>query len=124
LNCYKHLAGYNPRLKFSSWLYRIAHNESVNLIRKKSKYYVIDPTTIEITADPKDSVYNSDDLHKVLNQLNLKDRNILTLFYLQELSLKEISEVLKISLSAVKVRLKRARDKAKQIADITFPNNF
>jgi RNA polymerase sigma-70 factor (ECF subfamily) len=120
INCYRHLGGYNPRLKFSSWLYRIAHNESVSIIRKKSKYYTVDPTTIEISDSTEPAQYVVEDLERILIQLKEPERNILTLFYLQEQSINEISEILKISVSAVKVRLKRARDKAKSIANITL----
>ena len=116
LKVYVNLAGYNPSLKFSSWLYRIAHNESVNIISKKSKYQlkaldeVIDTLPSEINFDKPRKA----DLEKILSQLSVDDRNVLTLFYLQAKSLNEIGEILKMSDNSVAVKLSRARTRAKE----------
>lgn len=57
------------------------------------------------------------DLDNVLGQLKPDDKNILVLFYVQELSLEQIGEILKITTNNAKVRLFRARDKAKKLAE-------
>jgi len=115
MKCYQNLAGFNNSLKFSSWLYRIAHNEAVNLIRKKSKEYTFElKQTLEIANFDFDKPKKAD-LEKILTKLKTEDNNILNLFYFQEKSIKEIGEILKISDSNVKVKLNRARNKAKEI---------
>jgi len=115
LKAYISLASYNSSLKFSSWLYRIAHNEAVNLIRKNSQYYTADTAHLDIAQDFDFDKPNKIDLEKILAKLSEDYKNILTLFYLEELSLEEISEILKISTNAVAVRLNRARNKARQL---------
>jgi len=117
MKIYQNLASYNPKLQFSSWAYRIVHNESVNIIRKNSNFFSFDPLSSSLQFFPgKDDVNISKiDVEKTLNKLNHSDKNILTLFYLEELSIKEISEVLKTSTGSVKSRLSIARKKAKNL---------
>ncbi len=116
LKVFINLAGFNPSLKFSSWIYRIAHNEAVNLIKKKSKFYTVQMEKLETIPEEIDfEKPRKDDLEKILNRLNLDDKNLLTLFYLEERSLKEISEILKITENNVAVKLNRARNKAKKL---------
>ncbi len=115
VKCYINLAGYNPKLKFSSWLYRIAHNEAVNLIKKKSKQFTADLEKIEVAGDFDPDKPSREDLEKILAKLKLDDRNILALFYLEEKSIKEIAEILKTSEGSIKTRLNRARNRAKEI---------
>ena len=110
------LGVYNPSLKFSSWLYRIAHNESINCIKKNSKHYSFNPQTsdyLEIVNFDFEKL-KKEDLEKILSKLNPKDRNLLILFYFEERSLQEISEILKTTPGSVKTRLSQARKKAKQ----------
>lgn len=116
MKAFINLGSYNPSLKFSSWLYRIAHNESINCIKKNSKHYSFNPQTSDyleiINFDfekPK-----KEDLEKILNKLNPNDRNLLILFYFEQKSLQEISEILKTTAGSVKTRLNLARKKAKQ----------
>ena len=118
IKAYVNLNGYNPKLKFSSWLYRIAHNEAVNLIKKNSRSSTIDITDKEnsFSCELDFEQFNKDALEKVLTGLKLKDKDILTLFYLQERTIKELSEILKCSEGSVKTRLNRARNRAKIFA--------
>lgn len=117
LKAYQNLAGYNPRLKFSSWIYRITHNEAVSLIRKNSKFFSFDPFTSSISLIPgqKDVDISKIEVEKVLDQLSAKDKNLLVLFYLEQLSIKEIAEILKTTPNSVKSRLSQARKKAKKL---------
>lgn len=115
LKVYLNLGGYNPTLKFSSWLYRIAHNEAVNLIRKKSKYFIVDINTLGLSQDFNFEKSQTLDLEKILTALPADDRNVLVLFYLEDMSHREIAEILKTSENNVAVKLNRARKKAKKI---------
>lgn len=128
LNAYVNLVTYNPNLSFSSWLYRIAHNLAVDLIRKNAKYYTLDTNDIANqnhihdnqavivqTESELEKPINKNRLSSILKKLDLETRNILTLFYLQGLSLEEISDISKTTTNAVASRLKRARDKARKI---------
>lgn len=128
MNAYVNLVTYNPSLSFSSWLYRIAHNLAIDLIRKKSKSYNID-TNDQITqnqihsddnfiqeADEKaENTISIERLESILSRLDLETRNLLTMFYLQGLSLNEISDIFKTSSNTIAARLKRGREKAQKI---------
>jgi RNA polymerase sigma factor (sigma-70 family) len=115
--CYKNLASYNSEYKFSSWLYRIAHNNAVNLIHSKSKLFYIDINDFwQIPTNTKEELpLTKNELDKILDKLRFDDKNVLVLFYLQEKSLREISDILKISENAVAKRLTRARDRARKL---------
>ena len=117
LKIYQNLAGYNPNLKFSSWVYRIAHNESVNIIRKNSNFFSFDPLSSSLQAfiGKADVNISRLEIEKILSKLNASDRNILILFHIEELSINEISEILKASPGSVKSRLSIARNKARKI---------
>ncbi len=117
VKAYLNLADYNPNFKFSSWLYRIAHNEAVNFIKKNSKIWTLELRDfLEIPIDDKtENIFKKEAIEKILNKLKPEDREILILFYLQELSLKEIGDILKLTTNTVAKKLSRSRLKAKEI---------
>jgi RNA polymerase sigma-70 factor, ECF subfamily len=130
INAFVNLVTYNPSLSFSSWLYRIAHNLAIDLIRKKSKYYIIDTndqavqnqihhneTIIQKSDQDHENIINNERLTSILQRLDLDSRTTLTLFYLQGLSLNEIADIFKTSSNTIAARLKRAKEKAKKIID-------
>ena len=116
LKAYQNLGGYNPKLKFSSWIYRITHNEAVNLIRRNSKFFTFDPFTSSLSLLPgqKDVDITKLEVEQALSKLKPNERNLLILFYLEELSLKEIAEILKSTPGSVKARLSLARKAARK----------
>jgi RNA polymerase sigma-70 factor, ECF subfamily len=128
INTFVNLVTYNPSLSFSSWLYRIAHNLAIDLIRKKSKYYIIDTndqavqnqihhneTIIQKSDQDHETIISNERLTSILQRLDLDSRTILTLFFLQGLSLNEIAGIFKTSSNTIAARLKRAKEKAKKI---------
>jgi RNA polymerase sigma-70 factor, ECF subfamily len=130
INAFVNLVTYNPSLSFSSWLYRIAHNLAIDLIRKKSKYYIIDTndqavqnqihhneTIIQKSDQDHENIISNERLTSILQRLDLDSRTTLTLFYLQGLSLNEIADIFKTSSNTIAARLKRAKEKAKKIID-------
>jgi RNA polymerase sigma-70 factor, ECF subfamily len=116
---YRNLASYKPEFKFSTWLYRIAHNEAVNLIKKNSKFFTMDlEGFMQIASPQKDEPeveISSDQLEKALDQLKIDDKNLLILFYLEEKSLREIGDILNLTDNTVAQKLSRARKRAKKI---------
>jgi len=77
---------------------------------------MVDQEILEsVKLDFDDSIAIKNDLEKVLKKLNPEDRDLLILFYLQELSISEISDVLRIKSQSVSVKLFRAKERAKQI---------
>jgi len=116
LKAWKNLASYKKEFKFSSWLYRVAHNAAVNMIRSNSKFFSIDLQDFWYIPAPEkeESKLTSDELEVVLSNLKESDRNLLILFHLEEKSLREISDILKLSENTIAVKLKRARERARK----------
>jgi RNA polymerase sigma-70 factor (ECF subfamily) len=76
------------------------------VIREESAEEVSDDTILQIKAEK---------LNKVLSTIDPKDKMILLMKYQDELSIKEIQEVLEIGQSAVKMRIKRAKESAMEV---------
>jgi RNA polymerase sigma-70 factor (ECF subfamily) len=120
LKAYSNIQGYDANRKFSSWLYRIAHNVFIDAIRKKGKEPLpfFDPDTIFPHPVAKDDPVKElsdremkDSLTKCLDQLDPKYREILILFYFEDMDYESISEVIQIPKSTVGIRLKRGKAK-------------
>jgi len=120
---YQNIASFNPKMKFSSWIYRIAHNESVNFIKKHYKVKNVefnDEIKNDLTED-NDAIGKitlSEDkkiIQEALNKLPLRDREILELAFFEEKSYLEISDILEISINSIGPNIKRAKDKLKKI---------
>jgi len=109
IKTYYNLNGFDPDLKFSSWIYRIAHNETVSAIRKKA----VRPTiSLEIEDIDKlggvfDTIKNIDNsidrkiIDEALSKLDEKYREVLILRFLDEKEYVEISDILKKPVSTV-----------------------
>ncbi len=107
------LRDFEGRSAFSSWLYRIAHNHCLNFLARQKREleglagYAEDQNLQRSTGSGNSAV---EPMQEVLNQLNEDQRSILIMKYVLELELVEISSTLGITLSAVKMRLLRARE--------------
>ncbi|WP_298515955.1 sigma-70 family RNA polymerase sigma factor [uncultured Kordia sp.] len=120
VKAYKSLGSFKGTSKFSTWLYRIVYNTSLDYI-KKNKRVVLSEHIDEINESDIGSMQNAltyieakekkETIEKALLQLPEEERVLLTLFYFEELSLKEISEIVKISYDNVKIKLHRSRKK-------------
>lgn len=127
VKAYEHIQSFDTSLRFSPWIYRIAHNTFINEIKRKSRYSsVFEADTIlplmpaRETAD--EAVLSAElqaEMELVLDTLSPKYREVLVLHYYEELSYKEISDVLKIPVTTVGVRMTRARTKIKELLDTT-----
>lgn len=123
LRAYLNISSFNVKLKFSSWLFRIAHNESVNYIKKHYKYQKVefnDEIKNKLLDDKnilekivKDE--NREKVIKALTDLPERDREILQLFYFEEKTYLDISDILQISVNSVGPVINRAKIKLKKI---------
>lgn len=116
---------FDNNLKLSSWLYRIVHNETVSFCRKKKSFgknnKVVIDDNIKVTYDNEllDDFEEEDNYiitDKVLNSLPLKYKEILVLKFLERMSYKDISDVLKIPEGTVAIRINRAKKMFKKLA--------
>ena len=126
IKVYKNINEYDSDLKFSSWLYRIAHNETISFYRKKS----IRPTTF-VTEEEMylfenianetdftkfiDAKINADILRLALGELEEQYRDVLVLRFFEEKSYAEISDILKIPEGTVATLLNRGKKRLKDI---------
>ncbi len=119
------LRTFKGNAKFSTWLYSFTYNFCVNYVqrnshKKKEKITVVtdvikDNTDFEEQEDKSLLELKSTKLVKALAILDPADKMILLMKYQDDKSIKEIKEVLNIGESAVKMRLKRAKEKAIKI---------
>jgi RNA polymerase sigma-70 factor, ECF subfamily len=126
IKAYTNIKSFDIKRRFSPWLYRIAHNELVNTIKKKSKEPVpfFDPDTLfphPVAREETDQSINQQELktelEKCLHQLGPKYREPLVLYFFEEMDYNEISDVLRIPVSTVGVRLKRGKEAMKKILE-------
>ncbi len=130
IKAYTNLQGFDTSRSFNSWIYRIAHNESVNHLKKKGseKVSFIDFDTMlpHLFADEEtDTEAQKEETKRILESslknISPKYREVLILYYYDDLSYEEIAEVLQIPTSTVGVRIKRGKDALKKVLD---SNNY
>lgn len=100
--------------KFSTWLYRIVYNLSIQFERNKNKMNSIESISNNL-PDSSTDTFDIQERNQIINSsLDILDKNerlVITLFYLGEKSLKEIKAITELSISNIKVILHRARKK-------------
>lgn len=120
IKVYKNLNGFDQSLSFSSWIYRITHNEVVSFFRKKSVrpqgHYTSDAEEAlqRIKSDNDTSLLAEQELHADqlkagLTKLDQKYKDILILRYFEEREYKEISDILQIPTNSVGTLIHRAK---------------
>ena len=120
IKAFQSLDKFKQKSKFSTWLFRITYNTAVSRVRKKNiEVSVIDDEVIE--NYPGEQIYEfveaMDDqrqqrfIDAALEKLPPEDNVVITLFYLEECSIEEISKITTLSKSNVKVKLHRIRNR-------------
>lgn len=124
IKAYTNIHSFDTKRSFNSWIYRIAHNEFINAIKKKGKEPLpfFDPDTLfphPISKEDADKDTHANDLKETLeiclDKLDPKYREPLVLYYIEELGYKEIADILRIPSSTVGVRLRRGKKQMKEI---------
>ena len=115
------LDDYDPRYKFFSWIYRIAVNESLNLLRRNGREEALDDE-IDLpaldSANPErqlDEAQLSRRVQGALMRMNTNDRMVLTLRHFSECSYQEIGQILDLDEKTVKSRLFEARHRLRDM---------
>lgn len=121
IKAYKSLSGFQGDSSFATWLYRIASNHCLDLLRKKSRHKIDSWETLletqgesiyKLLASPSAlpvSLEDAEIVQQVLSRLDPDYRAVLALREIDGLSYQEIAEVTNSSLDSVKARLRRAR---------------
>lgn len=120
VKCYKSLGTYNFRSRFSTWLYRITYNHSIDSLKKKRirnptlelKDHVHDNETPHALAvDEIDNKMLQALLKEALEELPAEDRIIVILYYYDDQPLREIANIIGIKENHAKIKLHRIRTK-------------
>ena len=110
----------NNSTYFKTWIIRILINECNNIYKFKNEtiFEEYNETNIsEISKDYINDLIENIDFFELMQNLNLEERTIITLFYSEDLPIKEISKILEIPKSTVTTKLSRARNKLKKICE-------
>lgn len=114
------LASFKGRSKFSTWLYSFTYNFCVNYVnrnkqRKMSDQSVpVEHTEYKLTADVSDEdlfELRAEKLERALEAIPAEDKSLLLLKYQDGASIKELTDLMELGESAIKMRLKRAKAK-------------
>jgi RNA polymerase sigma factor (sigma-70 family) len=123
---FKKLNQYTPNYAFSTWLFKIASNNAIDFLRKKK---MTNSVSLDIKSDNPDfdasnlvrsAHLNPEEFYikkqkvemvrSVIDKLKPKYRELVELFYFQELSHEEISDRMNLPIGTIKAQLFRARD--------------
>lgn len=120
LKAYESLASYRGEAKFSSWLYSIAYRKALDALRKNKKYkafeLIEDITEGEVEIIDNALLYLQDEERKTAIQncilkLPEDEAAIITLYYFEEQSVREVASITGLSEDNIKVKLHRSRKK-------------
>jgi RNA polymerase sigma factor (sigma-70 family) len=117
------LARFNEKAQFSTWIYSITYNYCIDLIRKEKKNQMFsnDIEKAGAVVDDVEDVFllemKLDRLKALLERIPRGDKAILMMKYQDDLSIREIGEICNKSESAIKMQLKRSKEKVKQAYD-------
>lgn len=125
IKTYRNLHGFDPRLSFSSWIYRIAHNEVITQYRKKivrpegHMVDVEDDVLSNLMVDTNihtlvDHSFLKNNIATLLNEIDVKYREVLVLKFFEDKDYKEISDILKKPPGTVATLISRAKKQLRQ----------
>jgi RNA polymerase sigma-70 factor (ECF subfamily) len=129
VRAWRHLDGYQPmKAAFSTWLFTIARNLAINELtsaRSKNEFSIGEelpdmasemPEPLQMLSIKQQHFH----LQAALRQLNMQDRSVIGLAYVDELSMADIARIEGDSLEAVKTRLHRAKEKLRKLMEKTY----
>lgn len=127
IKAYLNLNDFDSHLKFSSWIYRICHNEVISFWRKKKpvtnniqlfenslKLAITSPIYQELEIK-----LNKNKIEEILEQMPLNFREVIVLRYFEERDYTEMSDILKVPVATVGTLLRRAKISFKKIAELS-----
>ncbi len=119
IKAYVNLQGFDTNKKFSSWIYRIAHNEAMNIVSKYTKQRSIDVhEDFDSGIDLEEEIGRAELLKQAQNcmqEVPLLYKEPLMLYYFEEKNYDEISDILRIPIGTVGTRISRGKGLLKKI---------
>lgn len=120
LKAYRSLKNFKMKSSFATWLYRIVYNTTISHVRIKKKgilsleNFPADATDFigtNTNEEEAEKEYRNSLVNFALLKISDEERGLISLYYYEELSTEEISDVTGISKSNIKIKLFRARQK-------------
>ncbi len=119
VKAFVNLNGFNNNKKFSSWIYRIVHNEAMNFIAKSKKETILSED-FDVSSDydiEKDFEKNEtrERIERCLSEMSIIYSEPISLFYIENKSYEEIGDILQIPIGTVATRISRGKLLMKKI---------
>ena len=114
---------YDPQYRFFSWIYRIAVNESLNMLRRSGNEDPLDEDQDIPEPEPRDpetrlgEAQRAARVRQALMTMSTADRTVITLRHFSECSYQEIADILEVDETTVKSRLYEARQRLRSLLD-------
>ncbi|MFZ2282429.1 MAG: RNA polymerase sigma factor [Lutibacter sp.] len=134
VKAYKNLNNFKGESKFSTWIYKIAYYASLDVLKRNKRQIssenidVIKERDLGNTDDSLKHLYDKERkqiINDALLKLSEDERVIITLYYFEELPIKEISKVVDLSEDNIKIKLFRSRKKlAELLKNVIEPNTI
>jgi RNA polymerase sigma factor (sigma-70 family) len=130
IKAYRSMASFRGRSKFSTWLFSIAYNTCITSVRKKKiRTKSIDDVQVNDEEENWDKSGLSEEerskmLEMALKRLPEEEYTMILLFYYEDLGIEDVSKVMGLTESNVKVRLFRARKKLHAIMHELMKNEI
>ena len=126
IKAYVSINSFDTGKRFSPWIYRIAHNEFINELKRKKKSAVpfFNPDTIfphPVAPETADKYARDEEAREMLDtaleKLEVKYREPLVLYFFEEMSYRDIADVLRIPISTVGVRISRGKEQLRSMSN-------
>lgn len=112
IKAYTNLQSFKGAANFSTWLYRIAYNVFYDYIRSQKPTSDIEEVALNATfSNEQQDIGRKMDVYAALQQLKEAERTCITLFYMEEVEIKKISEITGMAEGTVKSHLSRGKEK-------------
>lgn len=121
IKCWNKLNTFNGKSKLSTWIYRVAYNESIQWIRKNRKEYQLNISEIQTNNLPTTNIFHKDAdeinilLEKAILQLPEKQKMVFQLKYFDDLTYKEIQLITGGSIGGLKANYHHAVTKIEKL---------
>jgi RNA polymerase sigma-70 factor (ECF subfamily) len=119
IKAFINLNAFHSKMKFSSWIYRIVHNQAINIVSKNKKELpLLDNVDFESGRNTELDLSKKEikeRVDKCINQMPMMYSESLSLYYLEEKSYEEISDILRLPVGTVGTRINRAKSIMKKI---------
>ncbi len=129
ISAYQNLNSFRKELSFSAWIYRIAHNKTINFWKKHEKnlnslnidehLFLIDSVFSDSLVEiEQEKIENGELVSKILNNMDQKYKEVLILKFLEGQSYEEISDILKKPQGTIATLISRAKKQFNQELEI------